>query len=234
MKIMLIILTIILILYILSIYILKNYRKKEAKRINQILLHKHLGDSSEKITEYIKNNNFDNLIKIENYGKYEHIFSMSNSQKTIKVYQLLNDICTSFYIQSFEEKYSLPYWNYIKQYTEQTKFSKGYRYRNEDRLGLAAFTRNRYLEPFINTEKEFEEDLNFYFPKYVKVNPYRFLSINVDNPISSPSNYPLYLYLCSSNLNDMQNFRKNIYDIYENYLCNFEIPSIKRGQYPLK
>lgn len=205
MKTILISLVILFVVVKIYFFILKMYRKREAFRINKILKIDFINQPVSSIENAItKNSFFENLIKKETDGDFTYIYTSSPSQKTISIYQFLKNHCTSFYIQSFEEKYSLPYWNYIKEYTAQERLHEN------DHVGLALYTVNKFLEPFEDSAEEFEKELEFYFKTHYLIGLNRYISINLDNPTYSRSNYPLYLYLCSNNLQLMELFRMRL------------------------
>lgn len=220
MKVFLIISITILIIFITYKIWLKNYRKREAKNIYRILLQDYLGKDFFELLQTIKNAKFETIfqegIRVEN--DYRYIFTHSHNYKTLKVYQFKDNICIGFYIQSYEEKYSLPYWNFSKEYVKTTEDYTNRISLKDDFVGLALYTIHQFKFLFAEVEDSFEIDDDFFFQSYYKVNKNRFLSINIDSPSFARSNYPLYLYLCSNNIIEMKKFRNYIFEYFDFFM----------------
>jgi hypothetical protein len=183
------------------LFIIKKSRERVAEKINKLLKYDILNQTVDSIESTIASKKFENIIKKENDDNFSYIYTSSPSQKTVTIYQFQNNICTSFYIQSFEERYSLPYWNYIKEYVAKERVHK------DDNAGLAIYTINKFLEPYEHSAEDFKNKMQFYFQTYYNVGQNRYLSIDIDKPTYSRSKYLLYLYLCSNNVQLMELFR---------------------------
>ena len=207
------ILIISLVLFIIVAYLLwlKVNRKGKAKKINEILFQKYIGESVKSIRESIKGKKFEIFLTQFEKDDFKYIITNSPSHRTSIIYQFNKDRCTSFAIESSEEWYSLPYWNYIKEYANNTKNIPFRLSPKDDAFQLADYTLDKYLEPFKDTETEFTTKLDYFFKKYYKVNETRYLAIDLDEEESRKRPYPVYLYLCSSRVDYMEILRDQLY-----------------------
>jgi len=207
------IIIVITVLCLIVIYLLwvKLNRKEKVKKINEILLKRHLGETVEAIDKSIRSKKFELfLAQYENEG-FKYVITNTPTQRTSTIYQFQDNKCTSFAIESSEEWYSLPSWRYAKEYVNNTQNIPFRLSPKDDSIQLAGYTIDKFLEPFEDTEAEFTRKLDYFFKKYYRVDGNRYLSIDLDKEQSRIRPYPVYLYLCSCRVDYMEILREQLY-----------------------
>jgi hypothetical protein len=221
---------VVLVLLYLFFHLFENLRSdernKNEEKLYNYLFHSYLNSPSNVIISELEldaKNKFIIDIPLVLNG-YKYLSVVSDRYRTVKIFQFHNDLCTGFYIQSYLEKYSLPYWNYFLEYVKIFQHERVGIDSRLDRMMLTSYTVERFLEPFLESLAYFNDNITEMFRKYYKIDENRFLSINLECPELFPrSNNPVFFYLCTINPNNMLEFRKYVQSIYLKFLYYFSV-----------
>lgn len=213
---------------------IKHYRKKTEKRIQEILFNAYLDHNKNSIITKVNKSKSERIVKninIEYDGKNNDILiTASNNNLSLIIYFFNNEKCVGFYIQSFEEKYSLPYWKYKNKFVDSQEEK-----RMPDRKmhgELAVYTANEYLSDIETKILQFDEEIDWYFKNYFELSEKRYLCLAVDMPnLFRRSDYPLYMYLLSSNASALSNIRSVLFEKYQEILLPYIVDINKMHKY---
>lgn len=211
-------------LFMLFIQYTKDLRSSNLKKFKKTLYEDFLGGHFISIVSKINSKKNSKILydKTTKVGAYEYLFVIEDYQRTVKLFQFFNDECSGFYIQSYAEKYSPPYWDYINEYTKEFEEKRKGIDLKSDRLLLAFFSMKKFFEPLSNSLYSFEDNTLGIFQDYYKIQEDRYLSAYIDYPEIFPrSKYPVMFYLCSDDLNNMKDFREFVNSIYLEFLHNY-------------
>lgn len=220
MKALLFILVIILALILCYFLLIRISRSRASRRINKILLNSYLGDSIDSIEEYISKTKFEITLKHIEKDGFKYIITNSPTFNTTKVYQFLNNMCVSFVINSSEERYSLPYWKHIKEYVKYTERFSDLISPKDDKYQLALYTVRKYFEPFEDQKIQSLKKLDYFFGEFYKIKENRYLSIELDEKESLTSAYPVYMFLCSCQIDYFEIFREQLFKMDTSRVVN--------------
>lgn len=211
MKTLLFIVAIIFALILVYFLLLRISRSRASRRIDKILFNSYLGNTIDSIEEYISKTKFEIILRHIEKDGYKYIITNSPTFNTTKVYQFLNNRCVSFVINSSEERYSLPYWKHIKEYVKYTQRFSDLISSKDDKYQLAMYTIRKYLEPFEDQKIQSQKHLDYFFGEFYKIKENRYLSIELDEKESQTNAYPVFMYLCSCQIDLLEVFRERLF-----------------------
>jgi hypothetical protein len=211
-------------LFMLFIQYTKDLRSSNLEKLKKTLYDDYLGIHYITIVSKINSTKSNKILydKTTKVDGFEYMFVIEDYQRTVKLFQFLNDECSGFYIQSYAEKYSPPYWVYMNEYIKEFEEKrKGIDLRS-DRLLLTFFSMQKFFEPLSNSFYSFKDNTSEMFKNYFKIREDRYLSVNIDYPEIFPrSKYPVMFYLCSTDLKNMKDFKVFVNSIYLEILHNY-------------
>ncbi len=202
--------------------VIKFIRKKEERNIKDLLYNRHLGDTFEKTMQIVKKTMFeivfvDGIIEAENY---KYIFTHSPSFRTVKMYQFKDNICSGFYVSSYEEKNSLPYWKYTRKYLKLSGNAAYSSTKRDFQYMVAYYTKLQYFDSY------HESPIHCRYFRSIKslyiVETNRLIAVGIDFPLSNRK-YPIYSFLCSCSEHELEKLDDFLYINSDNVNHFFEL-----------